>query len=312
MLNQLLFTVGAGVASAVFFFIPVKGSALALFLGVLAPLPLLIVALGNGLRSVVVAAMIGAALIAMVLTPWLSLTFLGFIATPAIVVAWFALTARPEAGLRACLGAIVGVTVAADCVAVVVAGLSYDSFDAAVADLSARFVPLVEALFSQLESLPAGFNAGDFARVLVYALAPFMAVWGVFTLAVNLWLAGRVAHLSARLPRPWPDIPRELGLSPRAGFALAVFLGFALAVPGVWRIFAATVAAGIAAALSLQGLAVLHFRTRGAPGRGGILFALYTATLVVFPWPLALTTALGLVDLFHPLRKSKPVPPANT
>ena len=312
MLQQLLFTIGAGIASAVFFFIPVKGSALALFLGVLAPLPLLIVALGNGLRSAAVAALVGAALIAAVLTPWLSLTYVAFIVTPAVVVAWFALTSRPDTGLGGCLAAIVGVTVAADWVAIIVAGFGYESFEAAVSDLSARFVPLIEALFRQMESMPAGVNARDFARLLVYALAPFMAIWGVFTLALNLWLAGRVVHLSARLPRPWPDIPRELGLPQRAGFVLAVFVGVAFAMPGAWRIFAATVAAGIAAALALQGLAVFHFRTRGAPARGGILFGLYGAMLIVFPWPLLFAAAVGLVDLFHPLRGGKPVSPANT
>ena len=308
MLQQLLITIGAGVASAVFFFIPAKGSALALALGVFAPLPLLIVALGYGARSFVIAGLIGAALVAATLSPWLGFVFLAFIALPAAAAANRSLTGGPGAGLAAAAGA----TIVADWLAIVIAGAGYESFDAAVADLSGRFQPLVTQLFARMESVPGDVSAADFSTLLVYMVAPAMAAWGVFTLAVNLWLAARIVQVSGLLPRPWPDIPASLALPSRAGVALALVLGVALFSSGATRIFAATAASGLVAALAMQGLAVLHFRTRGAPARGGMLVAAYGATVVVFPWPLLVAAFIGLADLFHPLRRGLSVPPPDS
>lgn len=304
MLQQILITLGSGVASAVFFFLPAKGSLLALAVGVFAPLPMLIVALGYGRRSGAIAAAVGAALITAALHKWLALAFVVSVALPSLLIG-FAVQKSPAGSLARIFAAIVALTIAVDWISVCLVGWSYDSFDAAVADLTGRILPVVTALFARMETVPGGIDAPAFAHWMVFAIAPAMAVWGVLALSLNLWLAARIVQISGRLPQPWPDIPAGLGLPRICAALLALACALSLA-PGAIRIFASTAAAGLAAAMALQGLAILHFRTRGMASRGAMLTAVYGTALVVFPWPLVLLSSLGFADLIRPLRFAGP------
>ncbi len=303
MIQQLLITLGAGVASAVFFFLPAKGSFLALAIGIFAPLPLLIVALGYGRRSGVLAGLVGVALIAMVLQYLVALAYILSVAAPALILNHVA-RSEPDApgyNVSRLLVWIVGLTVAIDWMSILVVGFSYPSYDAAIEDLAARFAPVLSAALERAGSVAGVSNALDLSAMLVVAMAPVMAMWGVFAFALNAWLAGRIVQISGLLAKPWQDIPATLALPRGAIVTLAVFCALAL-LPGAVRVFAATAAAAIGAALAMQGLAVLHQLTRGHPARVGMLVAQYGATLVVFPWPLFLAAGIGLFDLFRPLR----------
>ena len=319
MMQQILITLGAGVASAVFFFIPVKGSMLAMFVGIFAPLPLMIVTTGYGLRAGVIASAVGVALIALVLHPYVAGAYLVSVAGPALALVAVAHMASPANAdnsfppypLASLLMWIVGLTTLIDWIGIAFVGWSYESFDAALADLSARFAPLVAAVMERSGAFPAGASALDLASMIVMAMAPVMAVWGVLGLALNLWLAGRIVRISGQLPRPWPDIPLSLGLPQWSVLALALALCVAL-LPGVTRVFAATLAAALGGALALQGLAIVHYLTRGLGARTGLLFALYAVTLLLFPWPLIAAAGLGLSDFALALRARKSRLPTST
>ena len=88
MLYQLAIAIGSGLASAVLFLVPAKGSMAALFIGVLAPLPLMIATLGFGPRSAGLAAVTGTVTIAAVLHPYLAGAFAFSVVVPAILLGW--------------------------------------------------------------------------------------------------------------------------------------------------------------------------------------------------------------------------------
>ena len=135
-----------------------------------------------------------------------------------------------------------------------------------------------------------------------------MAGWAVVSLAVNLWLAGRVVLISQLLTRTWEDLPQhlEMPLVARQAFALGL-LG--CLIEGPLRMVGSTVAAAIGVAYAFQGLATIHFITRGSAGRLPILMGVYFTMVVMLPWPLLLAAATGLAETFYPLRRPKTPPP---
>ena len=80
-------------------------------------------------------------------------------------------------------------------------------------------------------------------------------------------------------------------------------------LPGTVRLVGAVVVGAFGVAFSLAGLASLHRRTRGRPGRGLILFASYAA-IFLLSFPLAVFTAIGLAETWRP--PSRPAPTDRT
>src|SRR5690606_37991029 len=70
-------------------------------------------------------------------------------------------------------------------------------------------------------TLPGATDPARTLDVLTVVMPPAAAVVGMVTSLANLWLAGRVARISGRLARPWPDLA-ELRFPPRAPMLLAV------------------------------------------------------------------------------------------
>ncbi len=314
MLQQILITLGAGVASAVFFLLPLKGGLLASFFVLIAALPLLIVGLGFGARAAAMACASGAALIAYALAGSVAVGYLLSVVTPAMGVALLvqrAAKAGRGVSLPHLLATLVALTTAIDWLALVMVGWAYPSFAAALDGVANQLLPLVTVLLDRTNLAPASISAEEIARMMVMLAGPMMAVWGVLSLAFNVWLAGRIVQVSGRLSQPWPDIPAGLGLPRSAGpvLASAVALMFA---PDAVRLFAVTFAAAIAAALALQGLAILHYLSRGVGARVGVLGGLYAATLLMFPWPLVFAAGLGLAEFLVPLRRKRGLDTRNT
>jgi hypothetical protein len=304
MLYQLAIALGSGLASAVLFLLPAKGSLAALFIGVLAPLPLMIATLGFGPRSAGLAAATGLLVIAYVLHPFLAGAFCVSVALPAIWLGWISLRPRGPArtfiGPAALLLWIVALTVAMDYAGLFVMALRYANFDVAVDDFATRIVPMVTRMIG---TEPAtGFSSLDVSRMMVLAMAPIAAAWGVASLAFNLWLAGRIAQISGRLKRPWPDVPSTLTLPREAFYVFVGALGFALGLADFPRVLAATLAAALAMAFALHGLAAIHRRTRGLAARPGLLGALYVAMFTLSPWALVAAATFGAFDSFRPKR----------
>jgi hypothetical protein len=127
--------------------------------------------------------------------------------------------------------------------------------------------------------------------------------------ALNFYLAGRVAMVSGRLKRPWPDFAalRFPKHTPTA-FAIALFVWF---LPGMLGMIGGIVSGALIIAYALMGLAILHGVTRPLGDRIVILSAVYLILLVF--WPASVLLAVfGVADSIFDFRKSAPggTPPA--
>ena len=146
------------------------------------------------------------------------------------------------------------------------------------------------------------------------AIAPGVAAIGaMMNPLINLWLAAKITATSGRLNRPWPDL-RSTALPPMTLVALCVAIAFCFA-GGLLAMFAQAAAAALLMAYALVGFAVVHVLTLRLRSRPLLLGLLYALTLL-FNWPIvALMGIIGLVDALFGLRerfnrKPPPLPAA--
>jgi hypothetical protein len=307
MVSLLLIGLGAGLASALLFASILSGSALAIALFYAAPLPVMIVALGWTHLSGLVAALVGAAVLAAGLSPLVGLVFAAAISLPAWLLSYLVMLGRPKPD-----GATewypIGRVVAAACLlaaaigagAVLGIGPSFDDFRAAMT----QGVELV--LRDQLGipsgqpvQFPDGTDAQAFIAFMSIVVPPAILVFWIVTTLFNLWLAGRIVRTSGRLTRPWPDLaatrlPRRMA----PAFGAALIASF---VPGMLGLIGELAAAALATGFMIVGFAAVHDATRGAPARAMILGGLYVICLVM-SWALVAVAAFGLADHLFDLR----------
>lgn len=332
MPQQALVAIGAGLAAALLFFIPVKGTAFAMTIAMFAALPLMIAGLAFSPAAAFVGAVAGtfALLFGLMLFADVdfgaAFVFCAFFALTAALPAWWltrlAWLARPpfEGETPASDGMVwyplgrlamwMGILAAgAVCLGVFAAVARTGSFEAFVTQSAQRIQPVIEQLFGGPKGMPAGLRADDLARTFVLATGPLMAAWTAAGLALNLWLAGRIALVSGQMRRPWFDVPEHLELPREILPALAISLALML-VDGLPRALGGVGVAAIGALLVFKGLATLHANTRRSGARGAILAAVYVLLLVLFPLPLPLFAALGLSAMFARSGRRPPAPPA--
>ncbi len=315
LINRFGVPLGAGLASALLFFLTVKGTPLAVALAYLAPLPLMIAAFGWGPLGGALAAAIAAAAIAGFFGAQGALIFVLVVAGPAWALPSFALLANyappwrrglPDARNRTPIGAVVTLAAVLGALAGL-AGLAtlifvYSGYEAGLQALVTELTPAIEDALQGVVALPDGVTAHDVA-VEVARLAPLAtAGLGFLTLCANLYAAARSTALSHRLPRPWPDLPSEFVLSRTFALIAAIAVGVAIALPEPTDQFAWVFAAPFAAAFALQGLAVLHALSRGLPLRPLLIVALYFCCAVRAGWTLPLIALIGLVESAISLR----------
>jgi hypothetical protein len=142
------------------------------------------------------------------------------------------------------------------------------------------------------------------------AIAPAAAVIvAMLTLTLNLWLAAKITATSGRLQRPWPDL-KTTTLPPMILAALSAAIAFCF-IGGLLAILAQTVAAALVMAYALVGFAVLHTVTLTLKNRAVWLSCSYVI-VAVFSWPMLAMAALGLADAVFGLRQrylqSRPPP----
>jgi hypothetical protein len=321
MMQFVLIGLAAGVTAAFLFASVLSGSTAAMLLLLLAPLPILIVALGWGHWAGLIAAATAAVCLAVVGMDFLAAFLLG-VGLPAWWLGYLALLSRPLPAPQAASQAVPSAApraapqapewypagrllLWAAGISALVVGMTLMSFGA---DLSSLQAALRTMLDSRLEDAVGGQleNPEDAAR-LIDMMVRFVpgAVAATLTLATvfDLWLAGRIVQLSGRLHRPWPRLP-DMRLPPLA----PAFLGAALAgsfLPGLVGVSASALAASLVIAHVLLGLAVIHAATVGLNGRGFILGSVYASVLIFgWPvrWPLLLIGLLGITDALVDVR----------
>lgn len=306
MVQIVLVGLGAGVAAALLFASISSSFALAILLFYLAPLPIMIAALGWTHWAGLIAAGISSGFLGFAFGGVFFAAFLAGVALPAWWLGYLALLGRPIAngggmewyppGRLVLWAAGLGALVIAAALA------SYGTDEAAV---QASLRTLLDTLFR----LQTGASPGDPLRIpgidepdrlldlFVVALPPMAALIAAFTLILNLWLAGHIVKMSGRLTRPWPEL-NEMTFPPLATLALGAAVAGSL-IPGMAGLIASLFAATLALAFLILGFAFLHAATRGMTGRAIVLGGAY-GVVGILGWPALVIAALGFVEtLFH-------------
>lgn len=308
MMMQILIALAAGAASVLMFVSIVSGALFSLVLFYLAPLPLMVAALGWGTASALIGGVVGTLAIGVVLgLPYMA-AFGLTIALPSFWLGRLALLAKPVETAPSApgvlewypTGRILAWIAGFAALTTIVALLSLGTDAATITDMLRRGLTRVFGMRGAATGDAAG--ADQIVAVLV-AIAPSAATMvAMITLAINLWLAGHITRTSGRLARPWPQIDLT-ELPPMTVAVLALVLALAF-TGGLTALFSQIIAAALVMAYALTGFAVLHMLTQGAQLRGLWLSTSYAAVLI-FGWPLLVMTVLGLVDTVFGLRRRK-------
>jgi hypothetical protein len=298
----------AGAASALLFASVASGSLFSVFLFYLAPLPIMIAAIGWSHYAGLLAAISAAAWLGLFLGGFFFIAFLVGIGLPAWWLGYLALMARPDEESGKLEWYPVGRLVLwASIIAALIVIVTIPTFGTDLGSFQASLSRTFERILRVQTRVPDGKplevpGLSDPARLidfLVLAIPPMAAVLTTLTSLINLWLAGRIARMSGRLPRPWPHLAAMT--FPRFApvlLAAAVAGSFA---PDLAGVMAGALAAALVMAYAVLGFAVLHMITASAGGRSFILAGIYAA-VAVFGWPILFVTLLGLIDGVMDLR----------
>lgn len=293
--------IGAGLVSALLFSVVVTGSPLGVLLSYVAPLPVLIAALGWNHRSGLVAAATGAVVTALVFQVSGGIAYAIGSGLPAWWLAYLALLGRPQPdgsiewyplgrlllwiALTAALITLVGV--------LALGGGDDEAYRATLREAMESVIRFQRRAGEAAPSRDALLSPGLMA-VLIAAVPVIAASLFAMVLTLNVWIAARVVSMSNRLPRPWPLIPTTA--MPRQALALlggAIVLSF---LPGLAGVAGLALVGGVATAFSLQGLALIHFASRGRQGRGAMLGLAYLLVVFVGHTLLPLLALVGMAD----------------
>jgi hypothetical protein len=305
MMQIVFIGLGAGTAAALLFASVLTGAASAMLLLLLAPLPILIAALGWSHWAGLIAAATAAACLAVLGLDVLA-AFLFGVGLPAWWLGYLTLLARPAPAPNGHEWYPIGRLVLwAACINALIVGTTLLGLGTDLAGLQSALRAVLdngldEVIGEQLE------NPDDAAR-LIDIMVMFVpgAAAASFTLStvLNLWLAGRIVKISGRLQRPWPRLPdMRFPLFAPAIFGAAIAGSF---LPDLIGLSSSALAASLMIGHVLLGLAVIHASTIGLSGRGFVLGSVYAAIVVFswpFRWPLLLVALLGISDALFDLR----------
>jgi hypothetical protein len=311
MIALLLIAIAAGCASALMFASIISGALISLLLFYLAPLPLMVAALGWGPLAAAIGGISAAiGLGAMFGLPY-CMAFALTVALPAWWLGHLALLGRPiDHGAASGNGAspvapalewypvgrillwITGFAALTTMAALLTLGTD------AAAITATMHRGLLRILGSR--GTASTGEAEQWIDALVTIAPAAAAIVAMMTLALNLWLAAKITATSGRLHRPWPDLkstaPPPMTL---AALCAAIALCFA---GGLLAMLAQIVTAALMMAYAFTGFAVLHTLTLTLKSRALWLGAAY-AIVMVFTWPVLAMAVLGLADTIFGIRQ---------
>jgi hypothetical protein len=307
MVQLFLIGIGAGAATALLFASVASGSPLSVLLFYLAPLPILIAALGWSHWAALIAAMVASASLATIFGSFLFIAFLIGIGLPAWCLGYLALLARPTGaatpeGLEWYpVGHLVFWAAVLSALVVIAAMLSFGTDEASFrASLRSGLERMFKVSGDAMPRLPNARNHDRLIDLLVAALPMAASVLTTVTNIVNLGLAARIVMVSGRLRRPWPELS-AMRFPSYAPVIAGVAVAGALLLPGMPGIASGVLMASTLMVYAILGFAVLHTITRGIATRPFVLGGVYAAVIVFF-WPALALTLLGLADAAFDIR----------
>jgi Predicted membrane protein (DUF2232) len=320
MIAVILIALAAGAASALMFASMVSGALISVLLLYLAPLPLMVAALGWGPLCATIGGIAAAIGLSAIFGLPYGLAFVVSVALPAWWLGHLALLGRPIASSEASVGNgadagppplewypvgrillwIAGF--AALTTMSVLLTLGHDA--ATVTSVIRHGLSLV---WGRDEAINEETQRGiDMLAAIAPAAAAIVAM---MTLTLNLWLAAKITATSGRLHRPWPDL-NNTALPPMTLAALSVAIAFCF-IGGLSAMLSQIIGSALTMAYALAGFAVLHTLTLALRHRALWLSCTYTV-VAVFGWPVLAIAALGLADAVFGLRQrylqSRPPP----
>jgi Predicted membrane protein (DUF2232) len=310
MTQIALIGIGAGAAAALMFASVTSGNGFSVILFYLAPLPIMIAALGWSHWAGFTAAVAAAVVLGAVFGIFFFAIFLTSVGAPAWWLGYLALLGRPVAnggaahlewyppGRLVLWAAIFAATMTAGALA------TFGGDEATIRHgLKSALDQVLRLQTGAPEDSPLQFpgirDADRMVDMLVLVLPPAAAVTAAITQTANLWLAGQIVKLSGRLRRPWPDLT-TLSFPPLA----AVWYGALLAgafLPDLAGLVAGLFAATLTLAFALVGFAVMHTLSRHMRGRTIMLSGAY-GCVVLLIWPLVVMTLIGVAETLLGLR----------
>ncbi|WP_375414023.1 hypothetical protein [uncultured Bradyrhizobium sp.] len=321
MMTTVLIALAAGAASALMFASIISGALISLVLFYLAPLPLMVAALGWGPLSATVGGIAAASGLGAIFGLPYCIAFVVTIALPAWWLGHLALLGRPataaaSAGDGAASGAPVMEWYPVGRILLWTAGFAALTTVAALLTLGGDAGAISAALRRGLLRIIGGRDpvaSGDTEHLVdaLVTIAPAAAaIVAMLTLTLNLWLAAKVTATSGRLHRSWPDM-KSVALPQLTLAALALALAFCF-TGGLLAILAQIASAALMMAYALTGFAVLHTLTLALKSRALWLSGTY-AVVLVFGWPVLAMVGLGVADAIFGFRRrylQRPPPPA--
>jgi hypothetical protein len=311
MIAIVLIAMAAGCASALMFASIVSGALISLLLFYLAPLPLMMAALGWGPLSATIGGISAATGLGAIFGLPYCIAFVLTVALPAWWLGHLALLGRPVAnGVPSGNGAS---PVAPDLewypvgrILIWITGFAALTTMAALLTLGTDAATITGALRRGLLRIIGQSDPATSAEVeqridALVAIAPAAAALvAMLTLTLNLWLAAKITATSARLHRPWPDL-KSAALPPMTLATLCVAIAFCFA-GGLLAILGQIVTAALMMAYAFTGFAVLHTLTLASKNRAIWLCCSYVLVMVI-GWPILVMVALGLADAIFGLRQ---------
>ncbi len=319
MIAIVLIGLAAGCASALMFASIISGALISLLLFYLAPLPLMVAALGWGPLAATVGGIVAASGLGAIFGLPYCIAFAITVALPAWWLGHLVLLGRPHADPAAGNGAAPAAPqlewYPVGRILLWIAGFAALTTTAAMLTLGGDAETITGSLRSGLLRILGprdAASARDIERwvAALAIVAPAAAtIIAMMTLTLNLWLAGKITATSGRLHRPWPEL-KSAELPPMTMVALCVALALCF-VGGLVAMFAQIATTALMMAYGLTGFAVLHTLTLALKSRVFWLCCIY-AIVVAFGWPLLAMIALGLADAIFGLRqrylRGKPPP----
>ena len=307
MMTIILIALAAGAESALMFASMISGALLSVLLLYLAPLPLMVAALGWGPLCATVGGIAAATTLGAIFGLSYCLAFVVGVALPAWWLGHLALLGRPAAVSEASpaagppplewypVGRIL-LWIAGFAALTTMSVLLTLGHDAATVTNVIRHGLL--AIWGRDEAISEETKQGiDTLATIAPAAAGIVAM---LTLTLNLWLAAKITATSGRLHRPWPDL-NNTALPPMTLAALSVAIALCF-IGGLPAMLAQIIASTLTMAYALVGFAVLHTLTLAMKHRALWLSCTY-AVVAVFGWPVLAMAALGLADVVFGLRQ---------
>jgi hypothetical protein len=311
MIALILIGIAAGCASALMFASIISGALISLLLFYLAPLPLMVAAMGWGPLAATIGGIAAAIGLGAIFGLPYCIAFVVTVALPAWWLGHLALLGRPAAHAAAAGNG--AAPVAPDLewypvgrVLLWIAGFAVLTTMAALLTLGTDGATITGALRRGLLRILGPQDAASNGEIeqwidTLVTIAPAAAtVVAMMTLTLNLWLAAKITATSGRLHRPWPDL-KSAALPPMTPAALSVAIALCF-TGGVLAILAQIVTAALTMAYALTGFAVLHTLTLSLKSRALWLGCTY-AIVVVFSWPVLAMAILGLADALFGIRQ---------